>query len=114
MPAAVAGVYAVLLVISAIGKLTHWRWVVAYYESFGVRERWLNPLAVVLLAGAAGLLLGLWWWRPLGIAAAAGLVIYFVLAVGVHLRIKHYTGLFGPTLMLGLAVATLWLQISAP
>ncbi|WP_236566780.1 DoxX family protein [Nocardia sp. CY41] len=37
------------------------------------------------IAGAAGLLAGI-WFAPLGVAAAIGLVLYFVGAVGAHLR----------------------------
>ncbi|WP_280252101.1 DoxX family protein, partial [Nocardia abscessus] len=42
-----------------------------------VPESWLSPLAVVKAVGGAGLLVGL-AVAPIGVAAAAGLVVYFV------------------------------------
>lgn len=36
---------------------------------------------MILLAGAAGLVGGL-WWAPIGIAAAMGVAVYFLAAVG--------------------------------
>jgi hypothetical protein len=47
---------------------------------------WLLGLAQ--LAGAAGIVAGL-WWQPLAIAASAGLVLYFLGAVGAHMRVGH-------------------------
>ena len=75
---------AVLLTASAAWKLSHTRKVVESYRTAGVPESWLNGLAALLLAAAAGLVVGLWW--PIAsIAAAVGLVVYFVLAVGFHI-----------------------------
>ena len=53
------------------------------YAMVGVPEDKLNSLAVILLAGAAGLFAGL-FWEPIGVAAAVGVVCYFVLAVAAH------------------------------
>ncbi|WP_033213213.1 DoxX family protein [Kitasatospora phosalacinea] len=47
---------------------------------------WLLGLAQA--AGAAGLLAGL-FWNPLAVAAAGCLVLYFLGAVGSHLRVGH-------------------------
>ncbi|MGW4382179.1 DoxX family protein [Kitasatospora sp. NPDC004531] len=47
---------------------------------------WLLGLAQA--AGAAGLLAGL-LWAPLAVAAAGCLVLYFLGAVGAHLRVGH-------------------------
>ncbi|MFE4973301.1 DoxX family protein [Kitasatospora sp. NPDC056651] len=47
---------------------------------------WLLGLAQA--AGAAGLLVGL-LWSPLAVAAAGCLVLYFLGAVGAHLRVGH-------------------------
>ena len=76
---------AALLAHSAIRKLGHDPPVVEGYAKAGVPETWLNPLAWLLLAGAAALLIGL-AWRPLGVAAAAALFLYFGVAIGFHLR----------------------------
>ena len=62
------------LVFTAARKLSHRGDVVASCERVGVPENRLNALAVVLLAGAAGLIAGL-WWPPIGVAAAVGLSV---------------------------------------
>lgn len=81
---------AALLAFSAMRKLSHRPEVVQTYERVGVPEDKLNYLALVLLAGAVGLVVGL-FWGPLGIAAAGGVVCYFLLAIGAHIRF-HDTG----------------------
>ena len=101
-----SGLLAALLVYTAARKLTHRPAVVAAYRLAGVPEPWLNPLAVLLLAATAGLLAGL-AWAPLGIAAAAGLVAYFAIAIAFHLRARDRRHLPTPVLMLALAVTTL-------
>lgn len=53
---------------------------------FPVSLLWFLGLAQ--FAGALGLLAGL-YWSPLAIAAAAGLVLYFLGAVGSHVRVGH-------------------------
>ncbi|UAK29714.1 DoxX family protein [Nocardia asteroides] len=53
---------------------------------FPVRRMWM--LGVVELAAAFGLAFGL-WWRPLAVAAAIGLVVYFCAAIGMHLRMRQ-------------------------
>lgn len=47
----------------------------------------LPPPAALEIAGALGLLVGLAWW-PLGVAAAAGVMLYFVGALGFHARAR--------------------------
>ncbi|MFG1782102.1 DoxX family protein [Rhodococcus oryzae] len=61
---------AALLGYAAIRKLSHREAVVREYADLGVPENRLNSLAGVLLAGAAGLVLGL-AWAPLAVAARA-------------------------------------------
>src|SRR5690606_16274285 len=74
---------AALLVYAGVRKLSHRPAVVASYAKVGVPEERLNLLAAVLFAGAAGLVAGV-FIEPLGIAAAAGLVIYFLAALTAH------------------------------
>lgn len=50
--------------------------------------------------------------RPLGIAAAVGVVAYFCAAVWMHLRARQYD-LAGPILFLALSGATLALSVYA-
>ena len=70
----------------------------------GVPESWLNRLAGLLLLAAAGLVVGLWW--PIaGIAAAIGLVVYFVVAVGFHVRANDTAHVATPGVLASVAVA---------
>jgi hypothetical protein len=52
-----------------------------------VSRRWMVPLGTLLALGAVGLLAG-FAVPALGIAAAAGLVLYFVCAASAHLRVR--------------------------
>ncbi|MFC7740434.1 DoxX family protein [Nocardiopsis composta] len=63
------------------------------------------PLAALEFAGAAGLLIGL-LYRPLGIAAGIGLVLYFIGAVAAHVRAKDLQGAPGPAVLLAASAAT--------
>lgn len=113
MPVATAAVslpLAALLVLTALRKLSHRPEVVATYTRVGVPEKRLNVLAALLLAGAAGLVVGL-FATPVGIAAAAALVVYFVLAIGAHLRAGDGGNAFMPAFFLLLAIATLVLHL---
>jgi DoxX-like family len=107
--AVVSGLLAALLAFSAVRKLSHAPDVVESYARAGVREEWLNPLAIVLLAGATGLVAGL-FWEPLGLAAAGALVAYFLVACSFHLRNGDAAHLPTPLLMLALAAAVLALS----
>jgi hypothetical protein len=51
----------------------------------GVPEGRVWLLAAAEIAGAVGLVVGLFWW-PIGVAAGIGVTIYFAGAVGSHLR----------------------------
>jgi hypothetical protein len=73
----------------------------------GVPSSWLPVLGTLKLAGAAGILLGLAGVRYLGIAAAAGLVLFFLGAVAVHLRARehhHIVTTIGYLLLAGAAL----------
>lgn len=70
---------------SAYIKITRREPYVQGYVRVGVPMDKLNQLAALLIAGAAGLLLGL-LWPPIGIAAAIGVILYFLLAVFSHVR----------------------------
>jgi DoxX-like protein len=113
MPAATVTsiLLAALMAFAAVRKLGHREEVVATYTRVGVPEDRLDQLAVVLLAGAAGLLVGL-AWPPLGVAAAAGTVAYFLLAIRAHLRHDDRANLPTPVVMELLAVAVLALRLA--
>ncbi|MBG0564488.1 DoxX family protein [Actinoplanes aureus] len=50
-----------------------------------VPRSWVRPLGVLLAAGAIGLLL-----PPVSVLAAAGLVLYFLGALGAHVRARNF------------------------
>jgi DoxX-like protein len=100
---------AVILAFAAVRKLTHREDVVAAYATVGVPEERLNHLAFILLLGAAGLLLGL-AWTPIGIAAALGVVVYFLLAIAAHVRHHDTHNLTTPIAVEAIAVAAVVLQ----
>jgi hypothetical protein len=109
--AAVSVVLATLIAFSAVRKLGHRPEVVATYTRVGVPEERLDHLALILLAGAAGLVAGL-AWAPIGVAAAAGVVAYFVLAVAAHVRAGDTAHVSTPAVILALGVAALVLRLA--
>jgi hypothetical protein len=80
--------------------------VVTGLTGVGVPRGWFPWLAGCEFAGAVGLLAGL-VYRPLGIAAAIGVVLYFIGAVITHLRAGDVKGLTLPAGLLVVAVAAL-------
>ncbi|GAB3255841.1 DoxX family protein [Kineosporia babensis] len=78
----------------------------------GVPRSWFVPLALLNLAGATGLLLGI-AWRPLGIASALGLTLYFLGALGFHLRAWSFKGMPMAAVFTVLSAATLVLAVTA-
>lgn len=110
--AVVSTLLSAALVFAAVRKLSHRPEVVASYARVGVPEDRLNHLAVILLAGAAGLLAGL-AWAPIGITAAIGLVVYFVIALAAHIRFGDLENLPTPAVIELLAVAALVLRVGS-
>ena len=77
-----------------------------------VPPSWLTPLGALKLAGAVGLIAGI--AVPLiGVAAAIGLVLFFVCATFAHLRISWYSTLPFPIAFLLFAVAALALRLAS-
>jgi hypothetical protein len=107
----VSGLLAALLAYSAGRKLSHRPEVVQTYARVGVPENKLDYLALILLAGAAGLTLGL-FWAPIGIAAAIGVICYFILAVASHIRAKDTENLPTPLLLALIGAAALILRLA--
>lgn len=79
-----------------------------------VSQKWMIPFGTLLASGAAGLLLGL-AVPVLGIAAAIGLVVYFICALGAHVRARD-PGVGGALsfLVLGLAVLSTTIAYRSP
>jgi DoxX-like family len=110
---AVAAVLSVMLVLSARMKLVRdQRAVDVIGGVVGVPLAAFPLLALLEIAGAVGLLAGI-WLEPLGVAAAAGLVAYFIAALASHLRVRDLNAehLFPGTLLLLMSAAALVLAI---
>jgi hypothetical protein len=103
--AAAANIYA------AASDFTRPAWLLANMTRLGVPEAWLPALGALKAAGALGLLFGI--AVPLiGIAAAAGLTLFFIGAVITHLRAGDRSlGNGVPILFLLLALSALVLRI---
>ncbi|WP_424892797.1 DoxX family protein [Streptomyces sp. XH2] len=86
--------------------------VLANAAEVGTPRTWLPWLAALKGAGAAGLLLGLLGVPFLGVAAAAGLVLFYVGAVAAHVRARVFHNIAFPGGYLALAVASLVLTVA--
>jgi hypothetical protein len=76
----------------------------------GVPESRITILGILKAAGALGLLVGI-FFPVIGIAAAIGLVLFFVAAIVTHLRSRDFSfGLAGVFLLLAVAALVLRLQ----
>jgi DoxX-like family len=109
---AVSALLATLMSYAAVRKLSHRPEVVATYTRVGVPEERLDLLAATLLAGAAGLLIGL-IWAPLGVAAGALIVLYFLVAIAAHIRSRDLEHLTTPLVMELLAVGAIALRAAS-
>jgi hypothetical protein len=72
-----------------------------------VPRSWLPMLGSLKLAGAIGLLVGVVGLPAIGIAAATGLVLFFIGAVIAHLRAGVFYNIAFPGAYLGLSAASL-------
>ncbi|OBC02584.1 DoxX family protein [Mycobacterium sp. 852002-40037_SCH5390672] len=95
----------------AVADFVPARFVLANSAQVGVPRSWLPALGAVKLAGAAGIVIGLLGLRELGIAAAAGLVLFFVGAVVTHLRAHVLYNIAFPGAYLCLSAASLALMV---
>jgi uncharacterized membrane protein YphA (DoxX/SURF4 family) len=86
LTAIVSTLLAVILLVSAGGKLAKNPGIMEVMATVHFPESRLWLLASAELIGAAGLLVGLFYW-PIGIAAAVGVIAYFIGAVAAHLRV---------------------------
>ena len=86
-------------------KTARARFVMRNSAEVGVPRSWIPRLAVLEGAGAAGLVLGLLGLPLLGLAAAIGLVLFFVGAVIAHVRARVLHNIAFPLAFLALAMA---------
>ena len=104
---------AAMAVFSALGKIRRDpRQVQVIHKTVGVPLKYFPALAACEFAGAVGLVVGI-WWPPLGVAAAIGLVVYFIGAVASHLRAGDVEGIGPAFFMLVVSAAALALRILA-
>ncbi len=107
----VSTLLAIVVLASATAKLRGVPAVAQSMRHVGVSSSQMRLLAVLEVAGGAGLLVGL-ASALVGRLAAAGLVLYFLGAVGAHLRVKDRFQEMAPAAVLLLvSVATLVLQV---
>jgi len=103
--------FAAVVAFSAVAKIRRDPKVVhVIQEVVGVPLQFFPLLAACELAGALGLVLGIWsGW--VGVAAGIGLVIYFVGAVVSHLRVGDVKGMGPAVFMLIAAGVALALRV---
>jgi hypothetical protein len=101
---------------SGIAALLHWKAILPGMLKAGVPESWLTfPIGTLKTLGAAGLLAGLLAGLPaLVVAAAIGLVLFFVCALYTHVRVADYTVQFGlAVIFFAMASASLMFSLTA-
>jgi hypothetical protein len=91
----------------AIADFARAKFVLANSAEVGVPPSWLPLLGTLKAAGAAGLVLGLLGFRFVGIAAAAGLVLFFIGAIAAHARARVFHNIAFPGTYLALAIGSL-------
>lgn len=104
---AVITLTAVVTITIAIADFIPAQFVLANSAQVGVPRSWLPLLGGLKLAGGAGLIIGLAGVPLIGVAAAAGLVAFFVGAVVTHLRANVLYNIGFPAAYLLLATASL-------
>ncbi len=103
--------FAAMVAFSGLGKIRRDpRIVHVIHEVVGVPLKYFSLLAGCELAGALGLVLGI-WWPSMGVAASIGLVLYFVVATASHLRVGDVKGIGPAAFVLAVAAGTLAMGI---
>jgi DoxX-like family len=77
----------------------------AVADKVQVSKKWMVPFGTLLATGAVGLVAG-FAVPALGVAAAIGLTVYFVCALGAHVRVRD-RNVGGAVTFLLLAIAAL-------
>ncbi|MEY7972229.1 DoxX family protein [Saccharomonospora xinjiangensis] len=96
----------------AVADLVAAEFVLANSAEVEVPRSWLPWLGLLKMLGSAGLLLGLLGVPVVGVAAAVGLVCFYVGAVVAHLRARVLGNIAFPGGYLALAVASLFVALS--
>src|ERR1051325_9300040 len=104
-------VLAAMALFSGIGKLRHDPKIVkVIHEIVGIPMKYSPLLAACEIAGAVGLVLGI-WWPPLGVLACIGLLIYFLGTVVSHLRVGDVKGIGPAAFLFTMSAAALCLRV---
>lgn len=107
----VAVVAALWIGFSGYSLFAKQQFVVEPLQQYGVPQSWWNWLALAKSAGALGLVAGL-FIPAIGVAAAVGLILYFLGAAATTVRAHSYKTTVFPLLYLAPAAATLTLQLA--
>lgn len=79
---------------SGVSALVHFAPIIPPMQRAGVPLSWLTfPIGTLKTLGTLGLVVGL-WVPPIGLAAAAGLTVFFVCAVYTHVLANDISGQF--------------------
>ncbi|WP_028642204.1 DoxX family protein [Nocardioides sp. URHA0020] len=103
-------VLALAMLLSGVFKLMRAPHIMKFAESVHLTPPQLTVLGTLQLAGALGLVAGL-WYAQLAIAAAVGLVLYFAGAIITHIRVSD-PNVQGAVAFATLSAATLGLLLA--
>ncbi|MGR6920443.1 DoxX family protein [[Actinomadura] parvosata] len=92
--------------VIAVLDLARAPWVLANSAAVNVDPSWVPLLGVLKAAGAAGLTLGLVGVPYIGLAAAIGLVLFFLGALVAHIRARVFHNIAVPGAYFALAAAS--------
>ena len=98
---------AVITAAVGVADLIPAGFVLANSAEVHVPRSWLPMLGIVKLAGAIGLLVGLVTLPAIGIAAAMGLLLFFIGALIAHVRARALYNIAFPGAYLALSAASL-------
>lgn len=98
---------------SGVSALVHFAPIIPGMEAAGVPISWLTfPIGTLKTLGALGLVVGL-WVPVIGLAAAAGLVVFFVCAMYTHVLANDLSAQFGlASVLLAINAATFALTLA--
>lgn len=96
----------------AVADLVAAEFVLTNSAAVGVPRSWLPRLGVLKMLGGVGLFLGLLGVPVVGVAAALGLVCFYVGAVLAHVRARVLGNIAFPGCYLASAVASLFVALS--
>jgi DoxX-like family len=107
----VTGLTAAANTFAATVDFTRPQWLLANMARARVPQSWLFPLGALKAAGALGLLIGI-GVPALGVAAATGLVLFFIGALVTHFRARYWD-IAPPVAFLLLAIGSLVLRVAS-